>query len=355
MNKGVGFGGNVEDGFEKLMTLVEDNEVNDSVKNVVEEPQKLENTENRQHINNIENASDKKEVKDSEVKVEVIAPIENETPIISKESHRNAPKSDEDNVDWEHKFKTLQGIHQVDLGKAREKEATLLEQLEAERLERQIVEEKLAEIPINYAEIMGEEAFEDLGEDTVVGIDSLVKEQVSRQMQTKDAEIENLKEIIANLQYGFEEKVKVEEEVSKQAVLDRHDKAVLAEVPEFLSLLKDGEFIDWLKRSKDAVSGASMYDVFDEADKALNSDYVANICKLYLTKKREMESSSYNADEHISPELTSQTPESEPDNIMKWSDYNIMVSKYLNQKISDAEFVRFEQAFEQAKKAGRVQ
>jgi hypothetical protein len=335
-----GFAGNEQDGFEALMADVESANNNVVVETGEDAPAPI-----------VETQLDVPVMQDSPI-VEVAPQQVVETPVLRQESPQQeiAPV-----VDFEHKYKTLQGMHQADKGQADERLATLQAQLDAERNARVNAEQQLAEVPLDYAEIMGDEAYDDLGEGAVDGISKVIQAQVAKELAGIKGENDQLKSIIGNLQDGFNQKSENEEALREDTESIMHDQRVTAEVPEFLSLVKDKAFAEWLGGEVDSISGASMFTVFDDADKAMNSGFVANICKLYIKQRELKQADAYDKSEHVAPSLNSTTPESVVKPVMYWKDYNSMTDRFMNQNVSDNEYVAFTNAFEQAKLDGRVQ
>ncbi len=332
------FNGNEVDGFEALMTEVESGTI-DKVE--VSEPIVQENIQQ----------VDEPIVK-SEAQVEVAPRTVEEPSQIRQES---IPQPTEPTVDYEHKFKVIEGMLKA---RNAEVEAILTQkeaEVEAERQARVDAEQKLAEIPLDYAEIMGEDAYDDLGEEAINGLDKMMEAKFNAKMSSKDSEIDNLKSIINNLQDGFSQKSKDEEEMKIKSDANEHDRRVMQEVPEFFSYLKDGKFIAFLDTEKDRLTGLPLRKVFDDADMAFDSVIVSNICKLYKNSLEVSKEAAYKKEEHVAPSVNSQTPVSLDKPIMKWADYNKMTDRLLNQTVTDEEFTRFNQAFELAKKEGRVQ
>ena len=331
-----GYNGNFNDGFESLLAETESDKANVVGATQVVVP--------------VETQVDVPVIQDSPKAVVAPQPVI-ETPVLRQE-HSQPTQPVED---WEHKFKTLQGMHQADNGKAKELQATLQSQLEAEKSARVSAEQELAKVPLNYQEIMGEEAYEDLGEGTVDGIAKLLQAERAKAESASNVKIAQLESIIGNLQDGFEKKNEDEVAYKEENEGILHDQRVTAEVPEFLSLVKDEAFAEWLNGEVDAISGSSLLSVFDQADQNMNSGYVANICKIYLGQKEAREANAYDKTEHVAPTMNSQTPQVEMKPIMYWSEYNKITDKLMNRQISEQEFSAFNKAFELAKQDGRVQ
>jgi len=334
-----GFAGNEQDGFEALMAQVEaDNAVNNEpIAEAVEPVQ-----ESQAVVTQVD-----EQVMDS-VEPEVAPQVETETPNL-----RQAVPQEQvtPQVDWEHKFQTVEGMLKAQSGEAKEFKATMEAKLEAERTARLEAERQLAEVPLDYESIMGEEAFDDLGEDATNGISKLIKAELAK----KDMELDKLKSVIENMQDGFKQKSADEEAIKEENKGTLHDNRILAEVPDFFKLTKDQDFIKYLEAEKDPLTQIPLRTAFEDADSAYDSVIVANICKMYKAVRDQKQAGAYKLEEHVAPSINSATPEPDHKPIMKMADYNVMVEKMINQKITDAEWTNYNNAFELAKLEGRVQ
>ena len=335
------YNGNEVDGFEALMASVEgDNqtvEENANVEPAVEQtPAKVETQVDEP-------------VKVSEP-VEVAPRTETEAPVLRQKETPLEPT-----IDWEHKFKTIEGMLKARNGEVDSILATKEAELREAKEAREEAERKLAEVPLDYAKIMGEEAYDDLGEDAVAGLSQMMDAKLEAKLSAKDKKIEQLESVINNLQDGFAQKQ--ETEIANQAKTEaqEHDNRVIAQVPEFLSYLNNNEFLVFLDAEIDPLTGASLRRTFDLADETYDSVVVANICKLFKKQQETKQANAYSKEEHLAPSTNSQTPVTVEKPMMKWADYNTMTDKLMNQQISDTEFVQFNTAFELAKSEGRVQ
>ena len=144
--------------------------------------------------NNVEQVETVVEQTPTQVETQIDEPVQVSKPVeVAPQQVIEAPPlrqeiPQEPSIDWEHKFKTIEGMLKARNGEVERQLATKDAEIEAERNARINAEQELAEVPLNYAEIMGDEAYDDLGEGAVDGIGKMIQAQVAKQLAVKETE-----------------------------------------------------------------------------------------------------------------------------------------------------------------------
>jgi len=191
----------------------------------------------------------------------VEAPVEAETPAAVEQPAAPAPApvqpAPAPAVDWEHKYKTLQGIHNSHTADLKDR----LRRLEAELQARAQPEPKKPEVP----EIDTKKDAEVFGEDLVQMVVRIVDSKFGRLVNDFD---ERLKVIEARHAATTE----TVQKTAKEVFLDRVKQAV----PDLDAVNTNPAFLEWLADT-DLVSGYVRQDILDHAAGSLDVGRVVGI------------------------------------------------------------------------------
>ncbi len=197
--------------------------------------------------------------------VEDIPPAPQPTPVVDKTQTVEY---------WEHRLKTLQGIHEADKSRSRSETQTLKDELKK-------LTDKLSEtikaVPVEYdiRKYFSEQEIETQGEDNIRALlraaAKLTREQTAQAVEKEVAEkVEPLKEKLERT-----EKAESDRRVTDfWTYLNR-------EVPNWDAINKDLKFHEWLKEGV-PFTNHTRQDALSDAEKTLDSGRVVTIFKAYV-------------------------------------------------------------------------
>lgn len=287
----------------------------------------------------------------AEAPVEQATQVEPQTQETAQAPQAPAPTSD---VNWEHKFKTLQGIFNAEVPKLQQQNKELNARLHdaIERMEKLAQQPKPQEAPQQQPTLDPKDV-EDFGHDLVEMVQRQTQAVLGSVAKKMDAVVSDFEKRIAQLEQALKGTSQTVAMTAEEVFFSK----LTVQVPDWEQINADERFLAWLAET-DPVYGQPRQAALTSAQNAMDVGRVANVFKAFKdTLPKQVAPKADPLAKQVSPKGSASAPPAPTDKPVITQQqvqtfyHDVATGKYRGR---DAEVQRLEQMINEALAEGRI-